>query len=55
MNADGADLERFGFSRALWIVAPGKWYLAPGGLRVVSEEDALRDLAEPLGGEEGDA
>jgi hypothetical protein len=55
MNVDGADPERAGYSRALWIAAPGKWWLAPGGLRVVGEEDALREVAELVEAQEGEA
>jgi hypothetical protein len=56
MNVDGAGLEQAGYSRALWIAAPRRLWLAPGGLRVVSEEDALRELAELVGdAEEEDA
>jgi hypothetical protein len=38
-------LEAVGYSRALWVAAPGKWWLRPGGLSgVVSEEEAIAEV-----------
>lgn len=43
-------LADFGYSRALWIAAPGEWWLRPDSRSVVSEEEALREVAELVGG-----
>jgi hypothetical protein len=48
----GEDLLRHGYSRALWIAAPGKWWLRPGSLSVCSEEEAIAEVAELVGGDE---
>jgi hypothetical protein len=40
------NLEQFGYSRAVWVAAPGQWWLRPGGLAVCTEEEALREVAE---------
>jgi hypothetical protein len=36
----------FGYSRALWIAAPGVWWMRPDGKSVCSEEEALAEIAE---------
>lgn len=41
-------LADFGYSRALWIAAPGVWWLRPDSRSVVSEEEALREIAEQV-------
>jgi hypothetical protein len=48
------DLARLGFSRALWIPSRECFYLCPDGLRVVPEEEALREAAELVENDEGD-
>jgi|Tabmets5t2r1_1033131.scaffolds.fasta_scaffold62358_2 hypothetical protein len=55
MNVDCAALERFGYSRGLWVAAPGRWYLRLGGLSVCSEEEAIAEVSELVVGEEEDA
>jgi hypothetical protein len=40
------DLQSLGYSRALWIAAPGTWYLRPDGNSVCSEAEALAEVAE---------
>jgi hypothetical protein len=49
---NGADLEQAGYARALWIPPTEPHWLRPGGNSVCSERDALRELAELLGGED---
>jgi hypothetical protein len=39
-----AALEMHGYSRALWIASPDPYWLRPGGLSVVSEEQALAEI-----------
>jgi hypothetical protein len=39
-----AELERYGYSRALWIASPGQYWLRPGGLSVVPESQALAEI-----------
>jgi hypothetical protein len=46
-----AALVRHGYSRALWVPSPERYWLRPGGLSVVSEEQALAEVAELEGGE----
>ena len=45
-NVTVADLEPHGYIRALWFVGEPKRYLAPGGLRTVTEEEALKEIAD---------
>jgi hypothetical protein len=44
----GAHLEQAGFTRALWVPSPEKWYLRPGGLSICSEHVAIKEVAEML-------
>jgi hypothetical protein len=48
------DLEAFGYVRALWLFGEPKHYLRPDGLSVCTEEEALRETAELVGGDEED-
>lgn len=44
------DLTEFGYSRALWVPSPERWWLRPGGHGICTESEALRELAELVGG-----
>jgi hypothetical protein len=44
------DLLRHGYSRALWIAAPGVWWMRPGSLSVCTEEEAIAAVNELIRG-----
>jgi hypothetical protein len=50
----GEDLLRAGYSKALWIAAPGAWWLRPDGNSICSEEEALREIGELVASDEED-
>jgi hypothetical protein len=44
----GAHLEAAGYTRALWVPSPEKWYLRPGGLSICPEHVAIREVPAML-------
>jgi hypothetical protein len=48
------NLAQFGYSRAVWVIRPGQWWLRPDGLSVCTEEEAIREIQELVGGDEED-
>jgi hypothetical protein len=46
------DPAAYGYTRALWLF-PGKHWMRPDSASVVSEEDAIAEIREALGEEDG--
>jgi hypothetical protein len=40
----GEDLERFGYTRALWLFGDPRMWLRPDGLSVCTEGEALAEI-----------